>query len=126
MFLIVLYIRKLKSTGDVFLVASFNISFPSCVCEVFFFPLSLLPLCDRDFMYFRVRSGTCASDSKAHREKMRRDKLNDRQTHSLSPSLFLCAWLSDGYAAFRLVSASCSIFLEYNNNIPSVWDIFRI
>ncbi|PHT56194.1 Transcription factor ILR3 [Capsicum baccatum] len=43
----------------------------------------------------RVRSGTCASDSKAHREKMRRDKLNDRQTHSLSPSLFLCAWFQE-------------------------------
>ncbi|XP_009617474.1 transcription factor ILR3-like [Nicotiana tomentosiformis] len=26
----------------------------------------------------RARSGACASDSKAHREKMRRDKLNDR------------------------------------------------
>ncbi|KAF3640955.1 Transcription factor ILR3 [Capsicum annuum] len=60
----------------------------------------------------RVRSGTCASDSKAHREKMRRDKLNDRQTHSLSPSLFLCAWLSDGYAAFRLVFQELSSILE--------------
>ncbi|KAG5622793.1 hypothetical protein H5410_008011 [Solanum commersonii] len=60
----------------------------------------------------RVRSGACASDSKAHREKMRRDKLNDRQTLSLSPFLFPCACLSDGCAAIILVFQELSSILE--------------
>lgn len=64
-----LYIRKSKSISD---VLQHHLTYHVLPVFVISFPYMI------EIVYFRVRSGACASDSKAHREKMRRDKLNDR------------------------------------------------